>query len=464
MKNLIKKTLPLITIVILGLFFSGCNPDLTNPVKGGRVSIVINTPSSISDLSLIGDNLLSKKLTHKLGKRVPSSIAKTDSVVIPLVDEVKMLVLDMTQWANDTAFINAWSNSEQYGLIDTAMMSRMERDSLDIFDIENIGLRSYTGSYYKYAGEYSFSISNRIADGEIYLNPGLNYIFYTFRSNGKTYQSGLYGAFNEMFVMISETQDNTLTIGQARPKPFKMVSVTGGTFAMGSSNGTTDELPIHQVTLSNFSISQTEITQEQWLAVMGTNPSGFVTQGVITAPVEQVSWYEGIDFCNKLSRSQGKTPCYSINGNTSPNSWTVGTVSCDFTAKGYRLPTEAEWEYAARGGNKSQGYIYSGSNTLSSVGWYNYATNTTQAVGGKTPNELGLYDMSGNVWEWCWDWYGSYTSESQTNPAGAEVGTYKVARGSSWDGYGGDGRSTDRYSMTITTKYNCGGIRVVCTE
>ena len=96
------------------IFLTGCNPDLTNPVKGGRVSIVINTPSSISDLSLIGDNLLSKKLTHKLGKRVPSSIAKTDSVVIPLVDEVKMLVLDMTQWANDTAFINAWSNSEQY--------------------------------------------------------------------------------------------------------------------------------------------------------------------------------------------------------------------------------------------------------------------------------------------------------------------------------------------------------------
>ena len=190
---------------------------------------------------------------------------------------------------------------------------------------------------------------------------------------------------------------------------FTMIGVEGGTFTMGAtaeqgSDTESDEKPAHQVTLSDYSIGATEVTQELWQAVMGSNPSLFT--GDLQRPVERVSWNDCQTFITELNQLTGKT---------------------------FRLPTEAEWEYAARGGNKSRGYKYSGSNTIDDVAWYDENSGyETYPVGTKAPNELGLYDMSGNVWEWCQDWYGSYSSNAQTNPTGPISGSYRLSRGGGW--------------------------------
>ena len=187
-----------------------------------------------------------------------------------------------------------------------------------------------------------------------------------------------------------------------------MIYVEGGTFMMGAtseqgSDAYDWEKPAHQVTLSSFSICKYEVTQEEWEAVMGSNPSSFKGMKL---PVEQVSWDDCQTFIRKLNQMTGKQ---------------------------FRLPTEAEWEYAARGGSKSRGYKYAGGNDLGSVAWYSgYSGRKTHDVGQKQPNELGLYDMSGNVWEWCQDWYGDYSSSSQTNPKGPSSGSSRVRRGGSW--------------------------------
>jgi sulfatase modifying factor 1 len=200
-----------------------------------------------------------------------------------------------------------------------------------------------------------------------------------------------------------------------------MVKIEGGIFKMGSN----DELygntkPIHSVTVGSFYIGKTEVTQELWESVMGNNPSKLKGD---QRPVEQVSWYDVIEFCNRLSEKENLKKAYSGSGDN---------IICDYNSNGYRLPTEAEWEFAARGGNKSKGYKYSGSNSLDKVAWYSINSGrTTHDVGTKSPNELGLYDMSGNVSEWCWDWYGDYQSGSQTNPSGPSAGSYRVLRGGS---------------------------------
>lgn len=227
---------------------------------------------------------------------------------------------------------------------------------------------------------------------------------------------------------------------------FKMVEVDGGTFTMGATaeqgnNAYSDEYPTHQVTLSSYSIGETEVTQALWQAVMGSNPSAF--QGNLQRPVECVSWNDCQTFINKLN---------------------------DLTGKTFRLPTEAEWEYAARGGNRIMGYKYAGSNMLGDVAWYydnSYAVGSsspdygTHTVGTKAPNELGLYDMSGNVWEWCQDWYSSYSSESQTNPTGPASGSSRVSRGGSWAGDAKYCRVSSRnyYSPSHTLSYL--GMRLV---
>ena len=218
------------------------------------------------------------------------------------------------------------------------------------------------------------------------------------------------------------------------------VLVEGGIFGMGSNSGYSSEKPVHNVTLSSYYVAKTEVTQAQWTAVMGNNPSYFKGDN---RPVEYVSWYDAIVFCNKLSMMDNKTPVYSVDGKTNPDTWGYtpcqgisirsGTVTMDLKANGYRLPTEAEWEFAAWGGKKMKGYKYSGSDNLLTVAWYvGNSGDQTHDVATKSPNELGLYDMSGNVWEWCWDWYGSYSSSAQTNPVGASSGSCRVVRGGSW--------------------------------
>jgi len=186
---------------------------------------------------------------------------------------------------------------------------------------------------------------------------------------------------------------------------LEMVFVQGGTFTMGCKDGETDELPIHEVTLSDFLIGKTEVTEKQWRTITGNNTSGF--ENCDDCPVQYISWNDIQDFLQKLNQ---------------------------ITGKNYRLPTEAEWEYAARGASKSKGYTYSGSNTIGNVAWYGDNSGLEiHKVGQKQPNEIGIFDMSGSVWEWCEDLYGTYTSESQTNPKGPSTGTSRVYRGGSWN-------------------------------
>ena len=187
-----------------------------------------------------------------------------------------------------------------------------------------------------------------------------------------------------------------------------MVEVEGGTFNMGATlvleGNTYDDDENTQVTLSSFSIGRYEVTQEEWEAVMGKNPSFF--DGA-RRPKEYISWDECQEFIQKLNAMTGME---------------------------FRLPTEAEWEFAARGGNKSKGFMYSGSDDLDEVAWYFENSDLkTHQVGTKLPNELGLYDMSGNVMEWCSDWYGKYYPSSRTDPKGPDSGNLRVVRGGSWD-------------------------------
>ncbi|MBR4156726.1 MAG: SUMF1/EgtB/PvdO family nonheme iron enzyme [Bacteroidales bacterium] len=229
---------------------------------------------------------------------------------------------------------------------------------------------------------------------------------------------------------VSSVTKETFTV---KGVSFTMIAVEGGTFKMGatSEQGSDDEKPVHNVTLSDYYIGETEVTQELWQAVMGTNPS--YSKGN-KKPVEKVSWDDCQEFIRKLNQ---------------------------LTGMNFRLPTEAEWEYAARGGNKSKGYKYSGSNTIDNVAWYTSNSGSkTHDVKTKQSNELGIYDMSGNVWEWCQDRYGSYSSSSQTNPTGSSSGSYRVLRGGCWGGSAGSCRVSYRYYFSPDDRYYNLGLRL----
>lgn len=224
----------------------------------------------------------------------------------------------------------------------------------------------------------------------------------------------------------------------------QMESLAGGTFTMGSASGVgdNDEHPAHSVTVSPFYMGKYEVTQAEWTAIMGSNPSSFTGT---SKPVEMVNFYSVLAYCNKRSMAEGLTPVYTINNSTDPAVWgaipTVNNATWDaatanWTANGYRLPTEAEWEYAARA--TTPAYEYSGSNTVGDVSWYlTNSGGTTHNVGGKAANGFGLFDMSGNVQEWVWDWYSAtYYSTGTTrinNPTGPATGTQHTIRGGSWD-------------------------------
>jgi formylglycine-generating enzyme required for sulfatase activity len=270
--------------------------------------------------------------------------------------------------------------------------------------------------------------------------------------------------------------------------PIEMIYVPGGSFQMGSNNSLDyDASPPHTVTLTGFYMGKYEVTQAQWQAVMGTTIQQLQTAALGGStyygrgdnyPVYYVSWYDALVFCNKLSIVEGLTPAYRISGSTDPSSWgrsnpTWDAVEVVSGSTGYRLPTEAQWEYAARGGNGSPGdYTYSGSNAVDDVAWYedNIPSQTpgnsgygTQPVGTKQPNGLGIYDMSGNVGEWCWDWYGNYPSTEQTNPVGASSGSRRVLRGGSWGSTAQDVRSAHRSSVTPFIPGSDGlGFRLLC--
>jgi len=234
--------------------------------------------------------------------------------------------------------------------------------------------------------------------------------------------------------------------------PANFVRVDGGTFQMGSaSGGDNDERPVHSVTVKTFNIGKYPVTQKEWVEIMGTNPSNFKGDNL---PVEQVSWFDVVEYCNRRSVKEGLTPAYSGSGNN---------ITCNWNANGYRLPTEAEWEYAAKGGNKDpMVYEYSGSNSVGAVAWYDgNSGKRTQPVGTKAANSLGIHDMSGNVWEWCWDWYGSYSSGSQTDPRGASSGSDRVDRGGGWNDSAAHVRSAYRHYGTPSVRGAYLGFRLV---
>ena len=222
---------------------------------------------------------------------------------------------------------------------------------------------------------------------------------------------------------------------------FTMVGVACGTFQMGSTDGYDSEKPVHSVTLSSFSIGQTEVTQQLWYAVMGQKPTSDGSQWSTTFglgdqyPAYYVSWNDIQTFITKLNQLTGQQ---------------------------FRLPMEAEWEFAARGGNSSKGYTYAGSNTIGDVAWYtSNSSHQTHPVGTKQVNELGLYDMSGNVWEWCQDWYSSsyYSSSASSNPTGPDSGSGRVLRGGSWNN-DASCRVAYRSYDTPTARYGSLGFRL----
>ncbi|MDY3063267.1 MAG: formylglycine-generating enzyme family protein [Bacteroidaceae bacterium] len=240
--------------------------------------------------------------------------------------------------------------------------------------------------------------------------------------------------------MVSKASysNGVLSVGSIK---YKMIFVEGGTFTMGATSEQQDpdsnEKPTHQVTLSSYYIGETEVTQALWTAVMGNNQSNFKGDN---NPVEKVSWNDCQKFIEKLN---------------------------SLTGKKFRLPTEAEWEYAARGGNKSKGYQYSGSNNLDDVAWYDDNSGSkTHIVKTKQPNELGIYNMSGNVWEWCQDWYGlSYYSVSDTNnPQGPSSGLFRVFRGGCWSDDARGCRSANRSGYASYDDSDGLGLRLVLSE
>jgi formylglycine-generating enzyme required for sulfatase activity len=269
------------------------------------------------------------------------------------------------------------------------------------------------------------------------------------------------GTITKATQTVRVLQGQTVAAVIERPVPANMVRINGGTFTMGSPANEPDrddDEVQHRVTVSSFYMGKYEVTQKEYNEVMGTNPSYFKGDNF---PVEKVSWYDAVNFCNRLSQKEGLTPAYTINGEN---------VTWNSNANGYRLPTEAEWEYACRAGTTTP--FSTGNNITTSQANYdgNYPYNSnakgtyrekTTAVGSFSPNPWGLYDMHGNVYEWCWDWYDAYKPDAQTDPRGASSGSHRVLRGGSWYDSAQNLRSAYRYYDTPSVRGGNVGFRLV---
>jgi len=238
-----------------------------------------------------------------------------------------------------------------------------------------------------------------------------------------------------------------------------MVEIPAGSFLMGSDRASTLS-PVHRVSLDAFRMSATEITQAQFKSVMGYNPSYFTDNDNL--PVEKTSWFEAVIFCNKLSALEGLDSCYTAT--EEEDYFGQKHRKCDYSKNGFRLPTEAEWEYACRAGTTTKYCSGDDESDLERVGWYrNNCGHRTHRVAQKKPNARGLYDMHGNVWEWCNDWYyQNYNNSSSNNPTGPESGHDRVLRGGSWPDNADYCLSANRCMIRPSYKNFAIGFRIVC--
>ena len=338
---------------------------------------------------------------------------KTVEITLPVVT-----TKNITNITASSAFCGGNVTSDGNGTVTArgVCWSEMQNPSLDNIYSEETADGDGTGSF-----------TSQLID----LKENTTYYVRAYATNEKGTAYGEEKSFKTLEKLVNETIN-------VNGVSFTMIAVDGGIFSMGAtseqgSDADSNEKPVHSVTLSGYYIGETEVTQELWEAVMGSNPSYFSGD---QKPVEEVSWNDCKEFITKLN---------------------------NLTGKNFRLPTEAEWEYAARGGNKSKGYKYSGSNTIGNVAWYgDNSSETTHNVKTKSPNELGIYDMSGNVWEWCEDWYGDYSSGSQTNPTGPWSGSYRVYRGGSWNLSASYCRVSNRNNYSPSNSSSGLGFRVVC--
>ncbi len=284
--------------------------------------------------------------------------------------------------------------------------------------------------------DYKLNYGDRFV-GKIYDDQGNIQNFKLSKTKTPNYNNYFWGVSELQVNKPEDKNSETFTVNGVS---FKMICVDGGSFTMGGtseqgSDAEGSEKPTHSVTLSTYYIGETEVTQELWRAVMGSNPSYFSGS---RKPVERVSWDDCQEFIRQLN---------------------------SLTGQNFRLPTEAEWEFAARGGTKSRGYKYAGSNTIGDVAWYADNSNSqTHDVATKAANELGLYDMSGNVEEFCQDWYGRYSSSSQTNPTGPSSGSTRVYRGGSWRNYAAGCRVSHRFNDSPSNAYVSYGLRLAISQ
>lgn len=346
------------------------------------------------------------------------------------------------------------------------------------------GEESFFQSNISYGKWYHFVFTVSQTEGRIYVDgklvdthpwtgtPGSSSNGYLWKIGGQ-YNGWFHGKIDDVGIWnraLSQEEVNLLYENNISPKVsnvtelIEMVNIPGGTFQMGDTrnDGEPDEKPVRTVSVNGFRMGKYEVTKSQWYEIMGNNTGYF--DNCVNCPIANISWLNVITFCNKLSDREGRQRVYTING---------GNVTADWNANGYRLPTEAEWEYAAGGGAMNRTRFGNGKDILdpseanfypqdiypySNVGIYRIKT---VAVGSFIPNQFGLYDMSGNVMEWCWDWYGTYQSSSESNPRGPSSGSDHVLRGGSWGSPAVNCRVNSRARNTPDYRDSYRGFRVV---